>query len=107
MGHALQIDNIDADTQAFFGGNEDHLGNPITDVDNRGPVLFAGGGIQGGTVVGSSDKKGAYPASALQTPENFAATIYQALGIPRTAHWYDAALRPYHIYHADPIEGLV
>ena len=70
-------------------------------------VLFAGGGIQGGTVVGSSDKKGAYPASAPQMPENFAATIYQALGIPRTAHWYDAANRPYHIYHADPIEGLM
>ncbi len=60
-----------------------------------------------GTVVGSSDKKGAYPASALQAPENFAATIYQALGIPRTAHWYDATNRPYHVYQANPISALI
>lgn len=70
-------------------------------------VLFAGGGVRGGSVIGSSDRDGAYPASAPQTPENFAATIYQALGIPRSADWHDAAGRPYHVYQADPIEGLL
>jgi len=69
-------------------------------------VLFAGGGVQGGRVVGSSDRNGAYPASDPQTPENFAATLYQALGIPRSADWYDATGRPYHVYQADPIHGL-
>jgi len=69
-------------------------------------VLLAGGGIQGGRVIGSSDRNGAYPASDPQTPENFAATIYQALGIPRHANWHDAEGRPYHIYQADPIPGL-
>ena len=39
-------------------------------------VLLADGGIQGGRVIGSSDKSGAYPASDRQTPETFAATIY-------------------------------
>jgi uncharacterized protein (DUF1501 family) len=76
--------------------------------DHWGPlqsVLFAGG-VRGGTVVGSSDKIGAYPASELQTPENFAATIYQALGIPQDAHWYDATGRPFPVYHAEPIKGL-
>ena len=35
-----------------------------------------GGGVRGGTVVGSSDKLGAYPSPANpQTPENMAATI--------------------------------
>ncbi len=39
--------------------------------------------MNGGTVIGSTDKNGAFPAANPQTPENMAATIYQALGIPR------------------------
>jgi hypothetical protein len=70
-------------------------------------VLFAGGGIKTGQVIGSTDRDGAYVTSAPQTPENFAATIYDALGIPRDANWHDAAGRPYHVYQADPIEGLM
>ena len=70
-------------------------------------VLFAGGGVKGGNVIGASDKVGAYPADKPQKPENLAATIYQALGIPPTAAWYDQLDRPHHIYHADPIAGLV
>ncbi|MEX0585493.1 MAG: DUF1501 domain-containing protein, partial [Pirellulales bacterium] len=52
-------------------------------------VWFAGGGIRGGTVIGASDKIGGYPADSPQTPENFGATIYEALGIARTAVWKD------------------
>ncbi|MDA1052464.1 MAG: DUF1501 domain-containing protein [Planctomycetota bacterium] len=66
-------------------------------------VFIAGGGVPGGTVVGSSDKNGAYPASDPQRPENLAATIYSALGIPSTAAWKDELERPHHIYHGDPI----
>ncbi len=40
------------------------------------------------------------------TPETMAATIYQALGIPRTAHWQDLSGRPHFVYHGDPIAGL-
>lgn len=69
-------------------------------------VWFAGGGVQGGRVIGASDRNGAYPIADLQRPENFAATIYHALGIPREAAWYDATNRPYHVYQGDPIEGL-
>jgi hypothetical protein len=69
-------------------------------------VFFAGGGVRGGTVVGSSDKMGAYPATCPQTPENMAATIYQALGIPPSAEWHDALDRPHAIYHGEPIAGL-
>ena len=54
-------------------------------------VFFAGGGVRGGTVIGSSDKIGGYPSSLPQTPENMAASIYQALGIPKTGEWHDAA----------------
>ncbi|HEV3117925.1 MAG TPA: DUF1501 domain-containing protein, partial [Gemmataceae bacterium] len=70
-------------------------------------VFFAGGGIRGGTVVGSSDKNAAFPDAEPQTPENLAATIYHALGIPATAAWHDVAGRPHFIYHGRPIGGLL
>jgi uncharacterized protein DUF1501 len=70
-------------------------------------VFFAGGGVKGGTVVGSSDRNGGYPAQSPQTPENMAATIYDALGIPKDAMWYDPQNRPHHVYHAEPIAGLM
>jgi hypothetical protein len=69
-------------------------------------VFFAGGSVRGGTVVGSSDKIGGYPASSPQTPENMAATVYQALGIPKTAEWLDSLQRPHAVYHGEPINGL-
>lgn len=70
-------------------------------------VWFAGGGIKGGTVIGASDRIGGYPFADPQTPEQMAATIYSALGIPAVAAWRDEANRPHHIYHADPIVGLM
>lgn len=70
-------------------------------------VFFAGGGIRGGNVVGSSDEIGGYPATDAQRPENMAATIYDSLGIPRTATWKDEVNRPHHIYFGDPIHALL
>jgi hypothetical protein len=70
-------------------------------------VLFAGGGVQGGRVVGKTDKQSAYPTADKKTPEDFAATIYHTLGIPKTAVWYDATDRPNHIYHGEPITELL
>ncbi len=67
---------------------------------------FAGGGVRGGQVLGASDASGAYPTSDPQKPENFASTIYHALGIPAEAAWHDATGRPYPIYEAQPIERL-
>ncbi|MSR30455.1 MAG: DUF1501 domain-containing protein [Gemmataceae bacterium] len=69
-------------------------------------VFFAGGGIPGGLVVGSSDKTGGYPATEPHTPENFAATIYNALGIPNEAVWFDSTQRPSNIYHGTPIPAF-
>lgn len=45
------------------------------------PAVIAGGGIQGGTTWGQSDKDGQYPVENITTPEDLAATIYHALGI--------------------------
>ena len=57
-------------------------------------------------VLGTLDRNGAYRTSDPQTPENFASTIYHALGIPREAVWHDVTGRPHQIYLAPPIEGL-
>ena len=70
-------------------------------------VFFAGGGVKGGTVIGSSDRIGAYPNSDPQKPENMAASIYRALGLPPTIAWYDILDRPHQVYHDAPIPGLV
>lgn len=69
-------------------------------------VFLAGGGVQGGRVVGATDGIGAYPEVDPQRPENFAATIYEALGLPSTVAWKDELSRPHQVYHADPIPGL-
>jgi hypothetical protein len=47
-------------------------------------MMMAGGGIQGGRVVGASDARAIEPASDPVRPEDLAATIYQALGIDYT-----------------------
>lgn len=70
-------------------------------------VFFAGGGVQGGRAIGSTDNLGAYPDTDPQKPENFAATIYRSLGLPKTTAWYDELDRPHYIYHGDPIPGLL
>ncbi|MEQ1851195.1 MAG: DUF1501 domain-containing protein, partial [Chthoniobacteraceae bacterium] len=69
-------------------------------------VLLAGGGVRGGTVIGATDRIGAYPVEAPQRPENLAATIYEGLGIPRTVEWHDPLERPHTVYDAEPIAGL-
>ena len=78
--------------------------------DHWGPVqsaLFAGAGVRGGTVIGETDSQAAYPVSQSFSPERFAATIYDSLGIPRSAMWEDQVQRPHHVYHDEPIAELL
>jgi uncharacterized protein (DUF1501 family) len=70
-------------------------------------IFFAGGGVRGGTVIGETDKSGGYPSRDPQRPENLAATIYEALGLPRNLSWHDLKGRPFPLYDADPIKGLM
>ncbi len=44
-------------------------------------ALIAGGGIQGGRVIGASDKRGEHPADRPTTPADVGATILSRLGI--------------------------
>jgi uncharacterized protein (DUF1501 family) len=53
--------------------------------------LLAGGGLQGGRIVGSSDRTGSRPASVPVSPAQFAATLYRLAGIDTT----DARMRPF------------
>lgn len=55
-------------------GGRDHWGR-------AGSIFFAGGGVNGGQVIGATDGRGADPTTAAYTPADTAATIYQALGV--------------------------
>ena len=66
-------------------------------------AFFAGAGIPGGTVVGASDREGAYPANTPVSPLEFAATIYRKLGIDTNT---DPRIRPF-IGTAAPVNALV
>jgi hypothetical protein len=39
-------------------------------------------------------------------PENLAATLYPALGIPHNTDWHNIDGRPYELYRDAPIPGL-
>jgi hypothetical protein len=78
--------------------------------DHWGPcasVVFAGGGIQGGRLVGASDRIGAYPTELAVGPPDVVATIYHALGLRPEMLMYDALLgRPMTLSEGRPIEQL-
>jgi hypothetical protein len=57
-------------------------------------VLLAGGGIQGGRIVGASESRGGQVLERPATPQDVLATIYRALGIPLDLHYPDASGRP-------------
>lgn len=65
----------------------DHWSNCFT-------VMFAGGGMPGGRVVGASEKFGGGVVERTTTPMDLLATIYQTLGIPLDTHFNDASGRP-------------
>ncbi len=58
-------------------------------------TVLSGGGIRGGQVVGSSDKKGAFPETRAVTPADIHATVFTALG-------YDPQRIVYHTVDGRP-----
>jgi hypothetical protein len=79
--------------------------------DHWGAAMFCllgGGGVKGGTVVGSTDAKGTQPASRPLRPEHIHATIYKSLGIDPTLHLLDLSGRPTPVLEdVTPISELV
>ncbi|HLY12539.1 MAG TPA: DUF1501 domain-containing protein [Planctomycetota bacterium] len=57
-------------------------------------AAVAGGGIQGGRVVGASDDKGGYPKENPKTPQDVLATIYRHVGVDVNAEYLDHTGRP-------------
>ena len=70
-------------------------------------VLVAGGGIQGGRVIGASDTLGAYPRDGRVSPEDILTTFYHLLGIPSTAEIHDPVGRPNRICTGNIIHALL
>jgi len=69
-------------------------------------VLLAGGGVQGGAVLGATDKFGGHPIADGRRVEDLAATIFDTLGLPKDAHWTDVKGRPMPLYHGEPMREL-
>lgn len=80
-------------------GGRDHWG-PC------GSVVFAGGGTHAGTVIGASDKTGAYPTMLPTSPADVIASIYHALGLDPESPMYDNLKRPLPLSTGRAIEGL-
>jgi len=71
-------------------------------------MLFAGGGVKGGRIVGSSDEMGAYPKDRPTSPAEVAATVYHALGINLDLELPGAQGRPIRVvdHGAEPVHEL-
>lgn len=70
-------------------------------------VLLAGGGMQGGIVFGASDSTASYPSRDPVGPEDLAATIYHALGIPLRTELIDHTGRPMPLATGKPLVQLM
>jgi uncharacterized protein (DUF1501 family) len=69
-------------------------------------IVLAGAGIRGGTLYGASDSMAAYPSRDAVCPEDVAATIYHALGIPLHTQLVDHSGRPHPLNTGKPIDAL-
>lgn len=92
-----------------MGYNFSNAGNTAAGRDhwcNCYSVALAGGGIQGGQVVGSSDRIGAYPKERPVHISDLAATIYQAMGVDPRAQIHDLQGQPRQICDGQPVGEL-
>jgi hypothetical protein len=91
-----------------FGRSPKH--NPSGGRDHWGHVFsgaLAGGGIQGGTVYGASDRQGAYPLDGRVEPQDLSATIFHCLGFAPSTEIRDRLGRPLAISKGSPIEAIL
>ena len=71
-------------------------------------VMLAGGGLQGGQVIGSSDSNGAVPKDRPYRPENILSVLYNHLGIDPITTFVDQSGRPrYVLERREPVAELV
>jgi hypothetical protein len=71
-------------------------------------VLFAGGGLKTGQVIGSSDARAEYPATRPCSPGTILSTMYRVLGVDHEHVFYDHAQRPMQVLaEGKPIDELL
>jgi hypothetical protein len=71
-------------------------------------VLFSGGGLKMGQMIGATDKQAAFPTSKPFSPSDILATIYHVLGIDWRRVFHDQSRRPIPILsQGDPIADLI
>jgi hypothetical protein len=71
-------------------------------------VVYAGGGLKMGQVIGTTNATAEYPTSRPSTPGCVLATMYHALGIDYKHVFYDQAQRPLPILNeGEPIAELI
>lgn len=82
-------------------GGRDHWSNAMS-------VMFAGGGVPGGQVVGATDRQGYSAVENVLAPENFVSTIYRKLGIDPGKLLRHPDGRPVHLVsNPKPIQELM
>ena len=70
-------------------------------------AALAGGPVQGGRVVGSSDSKGAFPLDNPKRPQDVLATMYRHLGIDTEKAYINESGRPIPVLpYGEPIQEL-
>ena len=99
FGRTPRVGQITSDAGADKGGR-DHWPHCYT-------VMMAGGGIPGGAIHGASDRFAAHPSRDPVTPEDVAATIYQAMGLDPDALIHDALGRPHALSTGTPIRAFL
>ena len=70
-------------------------------------VLFAGGGVKKGFVFGSSDSKGAFPATDPVRPEDLSATFFHLMGINPSTEIKNNFNRPFPISTGKVIDQII
>jgi hypothetical protein len=95
MGEFGRSPKINAD------GGRDHWGSCFS-------IALAGAGIEGGQIIGASDRLGAFPAERPITPPDLAATIFHLLGIDPSGEFMDPIGRPRRITdNGQPMKEIV
>ena len=69
-------------------------------------AVFAGGGVQGGQLIGQTDNIGAYPVTTPFHPNDIGATVYDSLGVDPHTVIHDRTGRPIHLNQGTVMDVL-
>ncbi|HTE20851.1 MAG TPA: DUF1501 domain-containing protein, partial [Armatimonadota bacterium] len=80
-------------------GGRDHWGGVFS-------AVWAGGGVQGGRIIGKSDETAAFPDGQAYLPSDLSATVFTALGINPRMDFHDIQGRPFPVSAGNVIQPL-